>query len=125
MEKESLDRFGEFIVTNLRDKAIEHYDMLEKGLLKAPGFQKLQKELGKFTPQQRDVVRRCVINTVDDGIYNFLYAIQELVDSENDIQIVVRGKIIAEISDGLHGESYAEDGWNCKFSNYGDVPEEA
>jgi hypothetical protein len=28
----------------------------------------------------------------------------------NDIQILVNGENVAELSDGLHGESYTEDG---------------
>jgi hypothetical protein len=124
-EKESLNRFGEFIVTNLRDRAIEHYELLEKGHWKAPSLQKLQNELNKLKPEQKDIIRRCLINSLDSGIHDFLFALQELYDFDNDIQIIVKGKNIAEISDGLHGEVYSEDGWYSKYSKYRDSPEEA
>jgi len=44
--------------------------------------------------------------------------VQEEAEAGNEIQILVDGENIAELSDGLQGESFSEDGWNAKFSKH-------
>ena len=73
--------------------------------------------------EQREIVKRCVINFIDTGIHEFLFAINELSDFENDIQIIVNRMNIAKISNGLQVESYGAEGWYAKYSKYGDVPD--
>jgi hypothetical protein len=113
-----LDRFGEFIVANLRDKAINFYIGLEKGHWKAPSLKPLQEKMKGFSEEQLAVIRECVVQTIDDSIHDFLFALQENHDTLNDIQILVNGENVAELSDGLHGEPYTEDGWYARFSKY-------
>jgi hypothetical protein len=36
------------------------------------------------------------------------------------IALLVDGKNLVELSDGLHGESLGADGWNARFSKYGE-----
>lgn len=118
MSKQSLDIFGEFLVKNLRDNGIENAETLLNNKSKAPSNLKIQTEISKFNESQKELIKEIVIKSIDTAIHNFLFSLQELADFENNIQISVNGKNIVELSDGIHGESYSEDGWNVKFSKY-------
>ena len=113
-----LDKFGQFLVANLRDQSIQFTDMLIEGLWKAPDLTQLQNSVGLLSSEQKQLVRRVVIESLDHGIHDFLFALQESNDFKMGINVVVDGKNIADLSDGLHGESFSEDGWNARFSKY-------
>jgi hypothetical protein len=119
------DEFGAFLMTKLRDSAIDEADALLSAHWKAPGLLSLQNDLAKLTPDQRAVVRRCVITSIDGGIHDFLFALSEEHDAGGRIAIVVEGQDIAGQSDGLHGEPYTDEGWFGRFSKHGVPPDPA
>ena len=114
----ALDKFGEFLVENLRDKGVSFAEGLLTNHWKGPKLLSIQNELQSFSVSQRDIVRQVVIKTIDVAIHDFLFAVSEQADFDNEIQIVVDGQNIVEFSDELHGEAYSEDGWYAKFSKY-------
>ncbi|WP_439621572.1 hypothetical protein [Gemmata sp.] len=120
-----LDKFGEFVVTKLRDAVIDHADGLLVAHWKAPGLQALQADLRRLTAEQRAIVRRCVIEAVDRGLHDFLFALQEEHDAGSAVSVVVDGQPVAAESDGLHGEPYTIDGWYARFSKHGTHPDPA
>ena len=113
-----LDTFGKFLVENLRDKGINYAEKLLNNQWKAPALQDIQSGLSGFSVGQKEIVKKAVVATIDAAIHDFLFAIQELADDDNAIQILVDGHNIVELSDGIHGEVYSEDGWYAKFSKY-------
>lgn len=119
-----LDKFGEFIVENMRDKGINHYDDLVQDLLKADYLKLLQEGLKQFDENQLYIIRKCVVSSIDNAMHDFLFALQENSDLNNDIQILVNGENIIDLSDGLSGELYTEDGWYAKYSKYRDSDKE-
>src|SRR5262249_44977396 len=124
-ETDPLSRFGRFLMTQLRDRGINHFDGLAEGRWKAPSLLRLQANLQKFTPEQQAVVRRCVLTSLDNGIHDLLFALQENYDREGGIKVVVDGVDVAGLSDGLHGEPYSSEGWHAKYSAHGQQPETA
>ena len=52
------------------------------------------------------------------GMHDLLFAFQEATDLEKGISINVNGINPAEVSDGLHGEIFGEDGWIAEFSSH-------
>nr|WP_294784257.1 hypothetical protein [uncultured Flavobacterium sp.] len=114
-----LDLFGSFLVENLRDTGIKKAEILLNNKAKSPSLLKLQSELNNFTESQKTLIKDVVIKSIDTAIHDFLFALQELSDSENNIQILVNEKNIVELSDGTHGESFSDIGWNAKYSEYG------
>jgi hypothetical protein len=122
---EVLDKFGAFVVAKLRDAAIDHADALLDARWKAPGLQGLQADLQRLSPDQRAVVRRCVIEAVDSGLHDFLFALQEEHDAGGEIAVVVDGRPVAAHSDGLHGEPCTDEGWFARFSKHGPHPDPA
>lgn len=121
METENtLDKFGRFLVKNLRDKGISKAEGLLTGKWKAPALLNLQNDLAKLSDSQKEIVKATVINSIDTAIHDFLFALQERAEFDNDIQIVVDGENVAELSDGIHGEAYSDEGWYAKYSDYGE-----
>jgi hypothetical protein len=115
-----LNKFGEFIVENMRDRGIGFYDKLSKGLWKAPSLKLLQEELKQFDEEQLAIIRQCIVASIDNSVHDFLFALQESSDMDNDVQVVVDGHNVGKLSDGLQGELYTEDGWYSKYSSFGE-----
>ncbi|MFB9077979.1 hypothetical protein ACFFLS_04835 [Flavobacterium procerum] len=113
-----LDKFGKFMMQNFRDKGI-HF---AKGLLaqqsKAPDLQELQNVLSTLTEVQKDAVIKTITETIDRAMHDFLFALQEQADFDNEIQILVDEQNVVELSDGIHGEAYSDDGWIAKHSQH-------
>lgn len=114
-----VDKFGQFIVENCRDKGIDFAEGLLKGDWKAPDLLELQRVLGTLNDTQKAAFLKAVTNAIDGAMHDFLFALQEQADFDNDIQIMVDGKDIVELSDGIHGEAYSDDGWFAKYSRHG------
>jgi hypothetical protein len=75
-----LDVFGEFLMKNLRDAALRSADCLLNGGAKAPSLARLQRDLAGMSEAQKDIVRRLVLEVVDSGTHDFLFALQEAHD---------------------------------------------
>ena len=121
--RNTLDKFGHFLVKNLRDKAIQHLEFVIEGRWKAPAIQKLQNDMKRFNEEEIDIIKRAFINSLDAGVHDLLFAIQESNDNSSGIIVMCDDENIAELSDGLHGEIFSKNGWYAKFSNYGEIPE--
>ena len=115
---ESLDKFGHFIIRNMRDNAIDFFDKLLEGRFKAEKLQNLLKELKQFTPEQITIIRKCLIAGIDTTIHDFLFALEEIAETSQDIEVLVDGKNVVNLSDELHRELFSENGWFSKFSQY-------
>lgn len=118
MAHPAVDKFGEFIITRLRDHSIDHFNGLAEGLWKAPALQELQADLATLNEEQMHIVRRCVLSTVDAGLHDLLSGLVEAHEEEEGIEVFVDGENIAELSDGLNGEQFSDKGWIAKFGAY-------
>jgi hypothetical protein len=119
------EKFGAFLMANLRDGAVDRFDSLASNHLKSPRTESLRKTLAAMSAEDRAVVRRCVLACVDTGLHDFLFALQQIADFDNDITVAVDGKNIVEQSDGLHGELFGDNGWFARYSKHGQNPENA
>jgi hypothetical protein len=54
---------------------------------------------------------------------DFLFKLQERAGFEKDIQVLVDGKDIVPLSDGIHGELFGPEGRASRFSLYGESRE--
>ena len=125
-EKETLDIFGQFLMEHLRDRAMLFYENLEQGNWK--GYQRLQAEIALLTPEQKELVRKCVTLSIDDAIHNFLFLLHQTADNyadfhrkEDSIQILVDGQDITGLTDYVHWHLFSTDfekGWLDKYSQY-------
>ena len=113
-----VDKFGKFIVVNLRDRGIDFAEGLLKKHWKAPGLLETQNEIANLNGNQKAAFINAIRETLDVAIHDFLFALQEQADFDNDIQILVDGQNIVKLSDGLHGEAYSDEGWFAKYSRH-------
>jgi hypothetical protein len=122
--RQPLDAFGRFLMANLRDEALEYYDLLARGHWRAPELARLQDDLGALTARQRAILRHGVVATVDHAIHHFLLSLLEQDDGDT-IRVVVGGADVAALSADLDGELYTADGWLARYSRFGEPPETA
>ncbi len=121
----SVDAFGRFLMANLRDEALEYYDLLTRGHWRAPELARLQGDLGALSARQRAILRRGVVATVDHAIHHFLLSLLEQEDDVGAIRVVAAGADVAALSEDLDGELYTADGWLARYSRFGEPPETA
>ena len=120
---EDLDIAGKFIMKHFRDNALLKLDSLLEGKLKAPRLLALQSYIGSLESEEKEILKKACIESIDSGLHDFLFALQEASDNNENIKFLVNGKNIAELSDGLQGELFSEDGWFSKYSAYGETSE--
>jgi hypothetical protein len=120
----ALDKFGQFIVATLRDRAIEQHMVTQAGNWKAPRLQVLQQRLAELSPTQRRLVLDVVVDVVDTALHDLLFALQEAHDFNKGIAVLVDGSDVAAGSDGLQGEPYGPGGWVSRFSRFPHLPPE-
>ncbi|MCF7360839.1 hypothetical protein L3V23_01845 [Vibrio sp. A1-b2] len=117
--KDLLDSFGKLLMSEVRDEAIEKYEMIAQGKIRSKSAQDLNSKLSKLDDEQLSLVREVVVSSVDDVLHNLLWMIEQSGDQItltcNDENNAVN---IHTISDGLSGEMYTEDGWIAKYSRY-------
>jgi hypothetical protein len=115
-----LEIFGKLIVESLRDRAIRDCDLLLSGRYKAPALQSIQKQLEVLNSDEIKLLKSVVQHCIDSSIHDFLFKLQEENDLGGDIEVLINGNNVAELSDGLQGELFTEDGWFAKYSAYGE-----
>lgn len=117
--KDLLDSFGKLLMSEVRDEAIEKYEMIAQGKIRSKSAQDLNSKLSKLDDEQLSLVREAVVSSIDDVLHNLLWMIEQSDDQItltcNDENNAVN---IHTISDGLSGEMYTEDGWIAKYSRY-------
>ena len=113
-----LDKFGEFIIKNFRDKAIEQHYMLQEGKLRGKAIQELQKIVSAWPEENKEILGKVVVDLLDTALHDILFAFQESHDLEEGIEVIVDGTNIAESSGMLNGEPLGDEGWIARFSHY-------
>lgn len=113
-----LNEFGQFLVSNFRDKALEQHALLQERRLRAEHLQGMQTCLSEMSKEQREIVALIVKDAIDTALHDFLFAIQDAHDRDLGIELLMKGKNVAEMSEMLHGEIQGEDGWIARFSRF-------
>ncbi|WP_306352640.1 hypothetical protein [Flavobacterium sp. '19STA2R22 D10 B1'] len=114
-DKEVLEAFGTVLITAVRDRALDRFNTIESGTLKSEQAIELHQSLKVFTAEQLQVIKTIVNATVDTTLFNVLSMLEQ---HEDEMQLLMEGKNICEISDGLAGELVSSDGWIEKFSKH-------
>ena len=110
--RDVLSNFGEILMNDIRDRTIHGYDMRITGKMRDESSQKLFGEVQQLNDSQRQLIERIIPQIVDLSIHNMLCMVEE----HSNIDVQMDGESISEISDGLAGELYSEDGWIQSFS---------
>lgn len=113
MSKNILEYFGEKLIKEVRDETISSLDMMIDGKMKGITAQQVKEKISIFNEDQLSVIKWLIPKITDLGLHNLLV----MIEQNDDIKVLVEENDIKEISDGLDGELYAEDGWIEGFSD--------
>jgi hypothetical protein len=116
--KEILNGFGEHLINNVRDETIECMEMILSGKMESEEAQLLYKKTNELSNETKNIIKEIIVNTIDRNIVRLLRLFEQ---SEKYIIAYDNGDKeinINEISDGLSGELYGENGWIKKYSKY-------
>lgn len=111
-DKEILDDFGSALMRRVRDRSLGRYENIQRGALKSQRAIELHDLLSEFDEQQQMAIKILITESIDNTLFNLLFMFEE----DEDKEIVVADVNISEISDGLAGELFSEDGWITRFS---------
>jgi hypothetical protein len=111
-----LDYFGETLMESVRDRTISNWDKILDGKMKGFSAQQVREKIEGFSEEQKEILKWMIPKIVDVGLHNFLAMVEECKNI--NVEVVSNGESgnIRELSDGLAGELYTEDGWISKFS---------
>jgi len=116
MSDNVLDRFGEVLIQSVRDRTISNWDKILDGQMKGYSAQQVKKKIEGYSEEQKEILKWLVPKIVDTGLHNLL----AMVEEHQNIKLKVTGNgengNIGDLSDGLAGELYTEDGWISRFS---------
>ncbi len=116
-EKEVLDKFGNLIIKQIRDKTLRRSINIMDGNVKAPSLKELHTKLSFLTEENKKIIEYFLKETINETIFNLLVLLEE-----EDIEILFEYENIKYnpnlLSDGLGGELFTEDGWIYKFSKF-------
>lgn len=107
-----LDFFGETLINEVRDRTIEQYDMTTDGRMKDEQSQRLSKEIAKMDDKDKKIIQKIIPEIVDLALHNMLC----MLEDNPEIEVNINDENINEVSDGLAGELYTEDGWIQRFT---------
>ncbi|MCG8710683.1 hypothetical protein JHU04_003982 [Brenneria sp. 4F2] len=111
-DKEILDDFGSSVMRMVRDRSLNDFERIQSGTLKSQTALALHHLLSEFDEKQKKAIKTLIIESIDRTIFNFLFMFEE----DEDKKILASDVNINQISDGLAGELFTEDGWINRFS---------
>ena len=118
MNKAILDKFGELLMTRVRDKAIGDWEKILSGEMRGQRAERLRAELTPFEPAQLEVIRRLLPDIVDTTLHHLLW----MLEQERSADLICEAgsgvkESVRDSSDGLTGELYGKNGWVAQFSH--------
>jgi hypothetical protein len=111
-----------------RDTVIRQFEHAVEGTHPAIRHQKRHRDLASLTDELRAIVRREVIEGIDGAIHHLLWLFEQHDVNGFDVMFVgtdddpIHQPVsVSDLSDGLGGEPYTEDGWIAGDSRYEDI----
>jgi hypothetical protein len=116
MSQVALDRFGELLMKKVRDEAITDWMMMIDGRMKGDTANKVRELLGNVSEADRLLIMQLIPGVVDTVLHHLLWTAEQESDLRIGIRIDDAIEELRDISDGLPGELYTENGWISRFS---------
>lgn len=117
MKQSALDVFGEIFISRVRDHSINQWEMILDGRMKSDAAKNVRKKIKNLHDDSQEVFTDLLPEIIDTAIFSMLV----MFESEEGIAVSINRKgvkadSINEISDGLAGELFSENGWIAKYS---------
>jgi hypothetical protein len=101
---------------DVRDEAITDWKMIIDGRMKGDLAEKIREMLRNVSETDRKVLLQLIPGVVDTVLHHLLWTTEQQSDLQVGIKIGDRIEELREISDGLPGELYTDDGWISRYS---------
>ncbi len=109
---EMLDEFGKIFVKDVRDRTIADIDMLISGKYRSERAKKISCMFEDLNLSAKSFTNNIIPIIVDYCLHNMM----EMFEQHEEIELKMEGENLTQISDGLAGELYTEDGWIQKYT---------
>jgi GH25 family lysozyme M1 (1,4-beta-N-acetylmuramidase) len=120
-KKDILDKFGKYLIREVRDRTLEINELIMQGNMGSRENQALYKLTENLSDEIKVIINKYILKNVDSTLHYFLW----LIEQHDDLDLTyytdeqkLSPYSLKEISDGLCGELYTEDGWIAKYSQY-------
>ena len=113
-----LSKFGDFLIKATYDKVLLRLDMLVLGELRTPLVKDLQNKVSAMSVEDKKTLRSVVEDLLANALHDLLFAIQVSHDMNSGVEVIVDGRNVVELSDGLNAEIFGSDGWIERFGEY-------
>ena len=115
MSNVAIDRFGEVLMTRVRDESIDKWKSIVRGQMATSD--EAAAKLVRLEPNAKRIFVSLLPHVVDTVIHNLLWTLEQ----SQEISVRVKAgratvQSVAEVSDGLCGELYGTKGWISRFS---------
>lgn len=119
MEKEEiLNQFGKDFIKSVRDNSLFVFEGIVSGHMKSRTDRELHEAIKNLKNEDVELLRQIVYKMVDSTIHNTLFFFEQDIDDWKISNPERNATSLADISDGLCGELYSEEGWIEKYSEY-------
>jgi hypothetical protein len=116
MSQVALDKFGQLLIKRVRDEAVTDWKMMIDGRMKGASAEKVREFLGRLSEADKKLFSQLIPGVVDTVLHHLLWTVEQ----ESDLYVGVETdngiENLREISDGLPGELYSDEGWIARFS---------
>lgn len=117
MNNPLLDKLGEILMKQVRDKAIGDWERIVTGQMRGASAERIRQHLACLSPQQTDLLLKLIPQIVDTTLHHLLWTVEQ----EKSLDLMLKDEqAVAHsaqgASDGLPGELYGDQGWIARFS---------
>lgn len=110
--------FGKKIIEEVRDRTLDYYKRLSRAEVKSQTDRDLSDRIQLLSEKERALLKEIVFLIVDMSLHNMMSFFESEPTSGWRIILHSSGIDLADISDGLCGELYSEEGWISRYSKY-------
>jgi hypothetical protein len=116
MSPAALDRFGQLLMKKVRDEAVTDWKMIIDGRMKGESAEKVRALLRDVSDTDKKLVLQLIPGVVDTVLHHLLWAAEQEADLQLGMKMKDGIEELRDISDGLPGELYSDEGWISRFS---------
>lgn len=116
MSQAALDKFGRLLMTRVRDEAVSDWKMMIDGRMKGESAERVRELLHNLSEVDKELLFQIIPGVVDTVLHHFLWTTEQESDLQVGIKMEDRIEDLRDISDGLPGELYTDEGWIARYS---------
>ena len=107
-----LNDFGKYIIQEVRDITIDEINIIIDNNLNGEYLEEFYNVISYLFSEERNLIKNLVPRIVDTTLHYMLF----MIEQHQEISLNFENEELKDISDGLCGELYGNDGWIRKFS---------